>query len=420
MRLDENTIRRNEKIYTFLGAYFVLMALRMMSVFVALPAVKPFTAAVLFFAVTAVVISMGRRKVFHSKIISVFLSGLIVWLAWGVANAFAGTTMFSAEVAKEFLTLVVFMTMIFAGSKITIKYNLRKYLLRITLVTIGTALVTAYIVRFDGFAFIGSITKIFTVGERYRNSYGFFHANFTGILCFYFFALKAIYNCELKRMRIKSDVYSVYFSLIAPVIAIVLLSTASRASITTLILFWMFYYFVISYQKTGKLTKIMFVTMILSVMGIIIMSVDWELVYRLSGRAVNYITVLPLLTSSDAWITGIGFTYGDEMFNIIGIDLLDSFYLFILLQSGIVGCVLYFGSVAYFARGYFRDIKSMTKLHILVGGLFVSAVYYGLFERSFFGHSLEVNIIAWILFITTLDERDRKTSRQQRNLLHNS
>ncbi len=415
-------VKRKEKIYIFLITYLIFMATRMTaSFFDSLALVTVPTAAMLWLTVIIINLSLARHKISHSRAVNIFFLVICLWLGWGVFNALAGITSRSIGAIREFLALVVFTGTISIMKKIITIYDLKVQILRVTILTVGTMLIVAYIVRFDGFAFLGSIRNIMGSSGRYRYSYGLGHVNHTGRYCLYFFMLKSIYNAVVKEKKNslkKYDSYGLYFSIISPVIAIMLLSTASRTSITGLIGFWIVYYFLTYWHKARVLEKILFIISIVPILAIIIYSVDWALVYKLSNRGVNY-TILPVLDREDAWITGLGFLQGTYLFRAVNISVFDSFYLMVLFQSGIVGCIIFFGNLVYFATVYFSNAKSMTEEQKLVACLFVVALYYGIFERMFFGHG-EFDIINWVLLLSCLDERTRNVDKQRKNILHNS
>ena len=150
------------------------------------------------------------------------------------------------------------------------------------------------------------------------------------------------------------------------------------------------------------LTTTMFVCFVLAV------TVDWGrewdefIIY--SGRLENYTTTLPLLTVNNTWLTGLGFNFLERLNQFRDVRFLDSFYLWTLLESGVVGFILLVGTIIGFSFMYFRDTRYMSKSHRLTGGLLAVMLWYGLFEARMYG-SNAVDMLNWILLIAAMNER---------------
>lgn len=119
----------------------------------------------------------------------------------------------------------------------------------------------------------------------------------------------------------------------------------------------------------------------------------------------NYVKALPFLTDRNLWLAGVGFLKREEIDVFIGTGVMDSYYLAVLLQTGLIGFTIFFSTVCIFFFVYFRDIKYMTQLQKLTGGLIALLLFYGHFEGGmFFGHG-PLDLLNWILIISCMNEK---------------
>ncbi len=420
-------INKAFNIFYCLLSYFIFMFFRALNSAYLIPAksqsvLNVFTSAFLFGAMFLIAYMMPKRKLFYHKGVYIIFTGIALWLGWGIFASLSRLTLHDSVALRELIALTAFSFTLFYTLRIAIFYDLRLRLLEITLFILSILFIAAYITHFDNFALFraGNLFKVMNNAERYRNAYGLGHPNGAGMLCLNFFLMKAAYKSFLEARNVteatstpKYNLFYKYLSLIQVIVLIILLSTGSRSSITGLILSIMVYYAIVFYQKISSYIRIIFITFAIIAAFLIITLVDWQLVYTLSNRAVNY-TILPLLTRNNSWITGFGFfrAYDENMIRIIQIPVLDSFYLYILLESGLLGCLFLFGAILCFSYLYFRDIKHMTKSHIISGCILIAMLYHGIFESNLYGHG-PYDLITWILFISCLNERIPQKHRPQ-------
>ena len=196
--------------------------------------------------------------------------------------------------------------------------------------------------------------------------------------------------------------------LIVPVAVIMLISCASRTSISGSAGFWMVYYLLGNYRKMKWTTKAMVITIIVFVCIILAVIVDWTKVWSdfvgYSGRAENYTSTFPIITAKGVWLTGLGMSFVENLNRLRTMGALDSFYLYTILGAGLIGFFILIGTILCFSFMYFQDTKYMTKFHRLAGGLLAVIVYYGLFESKLFGKDI-YDLLNWILLVLAINER---------------
>ena len=197
--------------------------------------------------------------------------------------------------------------------------------------------------------------------------------------------------------------------ILSPVAMIVLISSASRTSISGLAGFWLVYYLLGNYQNMRVTTKAMMFTAIVFVCFLLVATVDlgkvWYDFVIYSGRLENYTTPLLVVAKNNIWLAGLGFNFVERLNRLRTVTYLDSFYLWTFLESGVIGFILLIGTIICFAFMYFRDTRYMTKFHRLAGGLLAVMLWYGLFESRMYSNRDAIDMANWILLIAAVNER---------------
>ena len=408
------------KVWLFLSSYFVLAACHMIRFFWGKQVYAAFygevesgriigritTYSALAFCGVCMLITLTTRarKVFRSRAIFVLMSGISLWLAWGVFSTVTGISLFATYYAyKELFMLAVFSSTVFMAARIIYIYDLKREFIGITAIAIALRLLVAFVFYSEGFAGFDVLINVFSVSERLRFAYGIGHYNQAGRLCQYFFIVMAMYRTQIRTSR---DPLYIFLFAMSPIVMIMLLSTASRASILCLAVFWAVYYFLDSYHKTQAYTKAMFVILVLAAGMIIAASVNWAALweYFLQSRGGNIMAAVPLLTRKGAWLTGFGFVKGDTLFDFINYGFMDNFYLLMTIQSGLIGSVVLIGGMYWAMFLYLQDIHTMNKIQRMAGALFVMLMFYGFLENLVYGESI-YDVFDWTIFILHMAER---------------
>ena len=360
------------------------------------------------FVITA---TIRRRRIFQAKSVIFLFMGFSIWILWGAFANFSGLSFAGGWNAyREFLVLSVFTHVVFMTVKIVKIYRMKRQFAAVTLIVLGAMLLYAFIAFFRGLDFIDSIYNLFKSGGRYRYAYGFRHVNTSGRLCVMFLIYTMIYRSVSEQDRaehiIRSD-YTILFAAMFPAVLIILLSSASRAAISALILFYCVYFVLRSYSHTQKYSQALYIIFVFALIMSIIILIDWQALWDIfwRSRGVNYVKSLPFLTDRNLVAAGVGMMKRGQIDAYIGSGLMDSFYLTVLLQTGIVGCIIFFGTVSIFVLIYFSDMKHMNRLQCLTGGLIALIIYYGLFEGGMFFKNGPLDLMNWVFIITCMNEK---------------
>ncbi len=367
---------------------------------------------------------MRRREADYSRSVKILVAGISAWLLWGVIISYGGFALFSSfSDYYEIIRFTAFIYTVVMASRIIILYDILPETVGLTAFVSGIILLIGYVTNFNGLEFLGSLSGIFQATGRYRVTFGFKHMNTTGRICLQFFIFMALYKALLqekysssnhvhrrkKHKTFQWDRLYLFMVFMSPIVFVMLLSTASRASIACLILFWLVYFALTNYQKFRAYAKPLLFSTLLLVAALSFVLVDWGAIweYFWRSRGINFVSTLPLLSEQDVWLTGMGFGFRGALMNMRTTALLDNFYLATLLRSGLIGFAIMMLTVIYFAILYFRETMYMTKTDRLIGGLLVTMLFYGMLENSMFG-SGPFDFVNWLLLVTAVNERKHR------------
>ncbi len=419
-----NTIDRKIKAAMFLLAYSMYFAIDTFFQFVgdneraefsttSFPAmvmrrISPFVLVFFWGASFLMVISARRHKFLSSRGANILMFGTAAWVLWGVFANMTGLALFSnINAYKALAKYGMFYSIVFFSAMIAAAYDLKRELVGIAAAILGTALLVAFITHPEGFAGFEIFTKIFDPSERYRSAFGSRQFNFIGRMSLNFFMLMVIYKSlidESNRPSRGGIALYVYFLALSPLMLVMMLSCASRASLTSLILFWLSYRFMGSYHKTKSSVKAMFVVLTISLLLILAVAVDWGALweYFWRSRMGSYRNTLPRLVSKNVLLYGFGFI-GEDLYEFMNSQA-DSYYVNIILQTGAIGFSLLVLPIFCFAFMYFRDISRMTKQQMLAGSLLIILLWCSNFERwLFYGGGLD--LINWVILVWSMNEK---------------
>lgn len=361
-------------------------------------------------------ITISKRKIFQSRAVKFLLAGYCFLILWGLS-----TTFFELSLARgwnsyiECSILALFIHTIYMLVRIIEVYDLKRQVVGITILILGAVLLYAFIAYFQDFALLSALSNMFK-SRSYRYGYGLGNVNEAARLyatfLVYTFVYMAIPNKNYSMHKIKNS-YKVALIALFSVASIMLISSGSRATVSALILFYLVYLITRYYARTKIYIKAKQILALCAVFCAVIL-IDWQGLfdYFMGARGVNYEKSLPFLTSRNLWLVGVGFLNQTQINEFTGTrgGLMDSGYLYVLLRTGWVGFAIFFGTLFIFAFSYFRNIRQMTKLHCLIGGIIAFVLYYSLLEGGMFWGSSPFTILNWIFIISCMNEKTHNAS----------
>ena len=270
------------------------------------------------------------------------------------------------------------------------------------------------------------INKVFSSIDRYRLTFGYYHVNGLGSLC----SFSIIFSVMLLSIILQKNRYSklkkiinITMILVLDIIVfIVLLSTASRSSIMILGIFAITVAYYLLIYARGVSNKIRFLlSILLVVIGIIIIGFGlWDQIVLLfvdSNRLNNFMINLPLLRENGKLLTGLGLVdpglFGTKM-TIYGKSYyVDNYYLYIIVETGILGTVAIFLILRKLGVELHRSLKANpTFLSIAIYACFIAQIFSGMAETSVFYYIFPSCLGYWSLYMLeinkSLEERIKK------------
>ena len=372
-----------------------------------------FTAAAMFGSALLITLSNSKKKVFHNRGITIFIAGIFAWLFYVFIAFVTRTLIYDTLEYKELLGLLVFSVTVILLARIIVMYDWKEEVITTVCLALGISLVTAYIMyrsELNTDSLVANLGSIFNNSGRYIFAFGF-GKNFIGRISWTFFMMACIYRAvreEKNKRPGKTDKFNAFFLVpISFIAALTLISSASRASITGTMLFFMTYSYLTYRSKISKSFRTLITVFTIIIAAVIVLLVDWNYVIRESGRLSNYAS-LDGLIRYDAWVSGMSFFMNKGEMYVITRDVsIDNYYLWTFLRLGLVGFVIYIGTILWLFVIYIHDAENMTKLYRYVGALFVAYLYYGMFEQSLFGRGL-VEMVLWSLILVELNQKPPK------------
>ena len=354
-----------------------------------------------------ITLSMKTHRIYHSSVITIFIACIFLYVLYAVIMSYYGLFMFSGmKNYKSILGLMAGSITLFLSARIVIEYDIKLEFVKAVCLALGIGLATAYILHFDNLAVLDHLGDLFDNAKRYRYAFGLGHPNQAGHDAMDFLIYCSLYRTLAKekgRYSAANDMFNVLFLIpVSGIAFIVLLSTASRAAMTGIILFFMAYFFMTFRTKIGG--RIWFLVIMAAVVLAysVIVTVDWDYVFKESNRMGNYV-VIGIMIQKDAWLTGLGFIDFFELIDLAGINYLDGYYLLRFIQSGLIGFIIHIGTILWFAKKYFQHSADMTRFQRLAGSLLAVCLYYGLFESSLFSGN-PFDIVNWTLFLIAMNQ----------------
>ena len=403
MRLLHTEAIRKSYVYWFLAGYAFLFVAKLG--FFPLPLVAQAISSIVFWSI-CVVVSFGssKRKIFRSKTVILFFAGMYVWILWGLFASVSRIALATGMgVYKGVITLALFTHSLFMAARIVEMYGLRFRIVRLTLYITASMLISRFVLYFGGFSLsLSSLANILQTDGRVRYGFGYGQVNELGVVCMLFFIMFKLYSVMADTdSSLPNQKY--LFALLCLPVSVMLLSSASRSSILSLAIFLLTIRSLSAYGKSKKITRSFMIISIVIVLAIM----PWGDIFNAFwySRWMNYERVIPFVTQKKAWFAGIGMMTRAEIQDITGTQVMDSTYLYITLQSGIVGAVIFFGNLLTLILAYFHRAENMTQLQICTAGIIMALLFYALFEGgTFYGHS-GMDMIFWIIIVICANER---------------
>ena len=246
-----------------------------------------------------------------------------------------------------------------------------------------------------------NIANIFNKSERTRNSFGFGHPNNLGNICV----------CNIMLYLLLKNYTKEYFnSLIQKIFLIMtvlmLLCSASRSSISSLMMFYLVYcYLNLDKLKADKkiILSLKFLIVIIGIFTVfsVLSLFSVEDILAESNRSLVFEHTLPLFFNSGRIFNGLGYVsnsvYGNNL-TPYRTYFIDNGYVYILVSTGIVGFIMILSVLIYIIRKIIEKKEYKIKRNMI--SIFCVYIYIALYEATLFNGGFFSNYIYVILFIS--------------------
>ena len=160
--------------------------------------------------------------------------------------------------------------------------------------------------------------------------------------------------------------------------ALMVMSTGSRSSIISIILFLVLYYY---RNKVGRINKRMkkIIVLIIIIIALVVLMLNWNFLWNNSNREGNVSGNWPIVTENASLWTGLGYVessafqtkaYGYNTFPV------DIYYVYIFFSTGYIGCAIVFSVLTIL---FVRLYKSKYGLSYRIGFPAYCAVLFDAF-----------------------------------------
>ncbi len=244
--------------------------------------------------------------------------------------------------------------------------------------------------------------NIFSRTERFRAHFGMGDVNYCGNYCVYMIVLAVFLREEWKRRKKDVDIRVRAALLFTGLVACyMLLSTASRSAILSIVLFFLAAA-VLKYRaflrKHWKLLTCTAGVLAVAVLAVMISTGMLSEIWEESNREGNISVNLPYFKTHGNYAHGMGYMDNSGFLNqAYGYETtaMDIYYLFVFFSTGIVGSVLIFGQMLYLLFCLCR--YSETEGRDMALSLFLMMAFYAIWQVNYMNYRYWTGLLHMIL-----------------------
>lgn len=326
-------------------------------------------------------------------------------LLWGVVFVDAR---FANLITSQFKSQIMFVVITIVTVLAVYQFDVAREFLKCCYYTLAAMLIYYFLKNFSQLD-LSNLANIMTASERTRANFGFGHYNTLGATC-----VCGIFLWDVARKDHHTLPMKVMDGAILVVLVCMLLASASRSALTSLVVYYFVYF---SWQmdewsiskKVIRAIKLCRNALIAAMVAWVVLEANYTALLELSQRTLLFTHALPMFFSTDKIWMGLGYAsnvaYATRQTPYLTYWL-DNAYIYYLITTGIVGCALLM--VATFVLG--KELYRCTNLPIGKETIAAFAVqlYASLFEVALFNSGLIVNYIYLPWFLIYIS-RKRKT-----------
>ncbi|WP_312193489.1 hypothetical protein [Exiguobacterium sp.] len=250
---------------------------------------------------------------------------------------------------------------------------------------------------------ISDIKNAFNLDDRIRQDFGLKHANTAGLIGFV-----GILLCTYKMYFDNKKNFLVYLlGIVVPII--IILNSGSRTALTGVLIFWMV--LIYKHYKKNLRTRfknvyfiLLWISLLFSIFTYLIYSnLNYSIILENSNRYYGWVNTFDYINQFNNIIVGTGFVNISYFYdNINTIIITDNWYIYTYMTLGLLGIIvmviLLISLFIYFIKDFRKNKdKNVIKMNIYVYSIFVSCMYYAIFEITLMVPSEIISLLLWLL-----------------------
>ena len=361
--------------------------------------------------------SLASRKriiIYRSSGESIIIKLLLFYSFFTILTLFSPMKEYTVD---EYLGFLKFFVIIFFMVYVQGNYGGVRRFLKVSYYTISLFIIYLYATNDVSLNIANSISTAFFGGNRIRAAYGFYNVNGMGnlVAMTLIIGILLLDNMKEEEARFKGIRKAIISALEIFEFAI-LMSTGSRNAIVTIMAFLLSFIFmhITDIKNMARTSKRVLQILILIIGATIVI---WgymdsiysllEASYRLNGFTIN----LPLLTENNRVLFGLG-VFSPGLFGLHQVSYgmsftLDNYYLYILLETGVIGLLF----ISYLLLSIWKGISQFDKKNKWMLSAFIAWLVSGLAETSVIYPKFPSSMVFLILFLVYIKEEKAKISQ---------
>lgn len=365
---------------------------------------------IFFIVVWSIAYIVGKLNTTKIKVTNSGLCFCVLMVLISFSAATTSTSLIYTSESHEVRNIVEFCILVFLCTWWIERLKCRNFFIVSSYAVMSGMIFNAYVKAGMPIEILTRLGTVFSSTDRYRLSFGYYQVNGLGNLCVCAIILSCFCWTIIKRHGYTEKLLKLLIIFLDSVVVIVLLSTGSRSSIMMAGI----YLLLLIYNGIGNLETISFKWKLCFKLLCVIFALAtitfglWQQLTTLfvdSNRLKNFSINLPLLKNSGRTLIGLGLVdpgiFGSKM-TIYGASYyIDNYYLYLVVEMGIIGLISMIGILIFIGTKIFSDKERENRA--LVGSCFLAQLVTGMAETNVFYYIFPSCLIYWILYMLACD-----------------
>lgn len=249
--------------------------------------------------------------------------------------------------------------------------------------------------------------NIFSDLARFRSQFGLSDINYCGNYCVYSIISSVFLQNEWKeRGKEVSQWMSRYLWFVRIIAVLMLLSTASRSAILSLVLFFSVWWMLKNSDILYRNRKKILIVLVLTVSCILIVGTSTGILYEIwisSNREGNFSINYPFFQQHGDYLHGMGYSENADFLNKkygYATTAMDIYYLYIFFASGIVGLGIILSQMVYvsFCLAKHKETEGRN----IVLSLFCMMLFYAVWQVNYMNYRYYTGIFHMVVIFLCL------------------